>query len=127
MDNASRVINNQQEGRPNTMNGTRMDFSLPAGLRRVIDEEAAAICADPWLLAAVDMVLTEVLLVAERVGDQLEAEGNPHAGAFARLLPLVTGMFRSGGEVTHAQVMCVFVGSALGARFAARAVAEDGA
>jgi hypothetical protein len=105
-----------------------MDFSLPAGLRRHIEEEATAICADPWLLTAVDMVLTEVLLVAERVGDQLEAEGNPHAGAFARLLPLVTGMFRGPGrEVTHDQIMCVFVGSALGAQFAARAVAEDGA
>jgi hypothetical protein len=109
------------------MNRTKMDLSLPPGLRRHIEEEATAICADPWLLTAVDMVLTEVLLVMERVGDQLEAEGNPHAGAFARLLPLVTGMFRSGGEVTHDQIMCVFVGSALGARFAARAVAEDGA
>ena len=102
------------------------DFSLPASLRRHIEEEAAAICADPALLTAVDMTLTEILLAAERVRDQLEGEGNPHAHEFARLLPLVTGMFRGpGGEVTHDQVMCVFVGSALGARFAARATAED--
>jgi hypothetical protein len=91
--------------------------------------EADAICGDPHLVAAIDVVLTEILLVAERTKDVLAAEGNPYAKSFNRLLPLAAGMLAVpvGRQPSRAQVMCLFVGAELGARCAARVSREDAA
>jgi hypothetical protein len=110
------------------MRAIETEFPLPDSLQEFIVVEADAICGDPRLLAAIDVVLTEIILIAERTRDVLEAEGNPYAKSFARLLPLAAGMFAVpvGAQPSRAQVMCLFVGAELGARCAARA-GEDAA
>jgi hypothetical protein len=94
-------------------------------IEQMIEAETDRILANPLLLAALDVALTELSLAADRIEGVLTTEDNRYARAFPQLLALATGMYcLPDTEHTTQQATAVLLGARLGARFAERARQE---